>query len=278
MIAIDGSAGEGGGQVLRTSLALAALTGRSCQLYNVRAGRSRPGLRPQHLAAVHAVAAVCGATLRGAALGSRELTFTPTHPPQGGSYVFDVADYAPRKSGGAIGLIFQALLWPLLGAGVESQVTLHGGTHVPFSPPFHYLQHVFLPAAARLGVAASLQLEAWGWMFEGQGRLTANIQPAGGLRGATFAAPQVTRVAGVAAVTNLPAHIPQRMASRAYNLLSERGIAAADRHRPGARRGPGRRHRPLGASGRRLQPGPARTAGGNGGRAGGCRIVDFCGQ
>lgn len=145
MLSIDGSQGEGGGQVLRTSLSLAALTGRSFTLTNVRANRQQPGLRPQHLTAVRAVAAVCGAIVQGDALNSAELVFRPQLPPQGGSYRFDVAEAAPGGSAGAVTLIWQAIVWPLLFAGGKSHVTLRGGTHVPFSPPFDYLAQVVLP-------------------------------------------------------------------------------------------------------------------------------------
>lgn len=229
MLIIDGREGEGGGQVLRTSLSLSALTGRPFQIINIRGNRSKPGLRPQHLTAVQAVAAVCRAEVEGAELNSTRLIFRPTTPPQGGSYQFDVTEASPSgRSAGAVTLIFQALLWPLLFADQPATLRLRGGTQVPFSPPYHYLAHVAVPAFARLGVPdLQLNLAAWGWMAEGGGEITAVIPPiTNKLQATTFTKPAFARVDGVAAVTNLPAHIPQRMARRAHNLLTQAGFAA----------------------------------------------------
>ncbi len=238
-LTIDGSQGEGGGQVLRTSLSLSALTGRPLKLVAVRAGRSRPGLRPQHLTAVRAVAAICRARLQGDEIDSQELYFTPEAPPQAGDYHFDVQDAAAHGSAGAATLILQAMLWPLLFAAGPSQVTLRGGTHVPFSPPFHYLQRVFAPAVARFGADVVLQLDAWGWLPAGEGQLSALVQPAGRLHGVAFRPPAYDVVEGLAAVTNLPAHIAQRMANRAANLLRQRRLQPAIQARRERAAGPG---------------------------------------
>ena len=118
---IDGSYGEGGGQVLRTTLTLAALTGRPVRIERIRAGRRKPGLRPQHLTAVRAAAAVCGARLEGDELGSQTLTFAPAGPPSPGQYSFDVATAAQGGSAGSVGLVLQAVLLPLALAGGDSQ-------------------------------------------------------------------------------------------------------------------------------------------------------------
>ncbi|MCB8968465.1 MAG: RNA 3'-phosphate cyclase [Ardenticatenaceae bacterium] len=224
LLLIDGSQGEGGGQVLRTSLSLSALTGRPFHLFNIRANRSKPGLRPQHLTAVHAAAALCQAQLRGDKLNSVSLEFHPQTPPQSGTYRFDVQDAASHGSAGAVTLIFQTILWPLLFAAAPSQVTLRGGTHVPFSPPYHYLAEVARPAFARLGALFTLNLTAWGWNPGGGGEVTAVITPTTHLRAADFDHVPVQQVQGVAAVSNLPAHIPNRMAHRAHNLLREKGL------------------------------------------------------
>lgn len=231
MIEIDGSQGQGGGQVLRTCLSLSALTKRPFRLHHIRAKRKQPGLRPQHLTAVRAVAAICQAELVGDHLNAACLEFHPQARPQGGSYSFDVAEVAQGGSAGAVTLIFQAILWPLLFAQTPSHVTLRGGTHVPFSPPFHYLSEVSAPAFARLGAAFSVCLNAWGWYPAGGGEMQADIHPIPHLqatshtsdqRPATNDPPPVT---GLAAVTNLPAHIPHRMARRADNLLRPAGWA-----------------------------------------------------
>lgn len=221
---IDGSRGEGGGQVLRTSLSLAALTGRAIRLTNVRAGRSRPGLRPQHLTAVRAVAAVCDARLEGDHIDSQALTFAPQSRPRGGQYAFDVEDVALHGSAGSATLILQAMLWPLLFAGEPSQVSLRGGTHVPFSPPYEYVEHVARPALARFGVDFDLELQAWGWMPAGKGHIRATIRPLQRLDPVTFTPAPRQPVQGLAVVTNLPSHIPHRMARRAVNLLEEAGL------------------------------------------------------
>lgn len=223
LLTIDGRDGEGGGQVLRTCLSLSALTGRPFRLDHVRANRSKPGLRPQHLTAMRALAAVCAAEITGDHLNSSTLTFRPQAPPQPGRYRFDVADAAQGGSAGAVTLIFQALLWPLLAAAGPSEVTLHGGTHVPMSPSYHYLAEVTAPAYRRLGATFTTQLDAWGWYPIGQGQMTGHIEPVSRLTAAPFNRQPTRQVDGVAAVTNLAADIAQRMAGRATNLLTEAG-------------------------------------------------------
>lgn len=239
MLIIDGSQGEGGGQVLRTSLSLSALTARPFTLINIRANRSKPGLRPQHVTAVHAAAALCDAQLKGAGLNSQTLEFHPQTRPKGGDYRFDVADAAQGGSAGSVMLVLQALLWPLLFAGEPSHLSLHGGTHVPFSPPYHYLAEVAAPAFARFGADFSLNLVDWGWYPAGGGVVTAVIQPITHLQAVEFAPVPAHKVSGVAAVTNLPAHIPQRLARRADNLLRQAGFAADVRPLRERGRGPG---------------------------------------
>ncbi len=227
MLHIDGSQGEGGGQVLRTSLSMAALTGRSFRIHNIRANRSKPGLRPQHLTAVRAVAAICAAQVEGAHLDSTTMRFQPQSRPQGGSYRIDVSDAAQGGSAGAVMLVLQALLWPLLFAAEASQLTLIGGTFVPYSPAFHYMAEVARPAFARFGATFDLDLQAWGWYPAGGGKVLATIQPVRRLQAVTFEPRPVRRVEGVATVTNLPAHIPDRMARRAENVLREMGLNPA---------------------------------------------------
>lgn len=223
LLTIDGRMGEGGGQVLRTSLSLSALTGRPFRIDHIRGNRSRPGLRPQHLTAVRAAAAICAAELRGDAVNSSQLEFRPQSAPVPGNYVFDVSQAAEGGSAGAVTLILQAIVWPLLFADRPSRVVLRGGTAVPMSPPYHYLRHVALPAFARLGVRLSLELGAWGWYPAGGGQLTAIIEPTAGLAAVDFIYEPATTVEGVAVVTNLEASIPQRMAGRAQNLLAAAG-------------------------------------------------------
>lgn len=224
---INGQMGEGGGAVLRTSLSLSALTGRPFVITDIRANRSRPGLRPQHLTAVRAAAAVCRADLRGDHLDSTTLAFHPQSHPQPGDYQFDVVDAsASGRSAGAVTLIIQTLLWPLIFAGSPSTILIRGGTFVPFSPPFHYLAEVAGPAYARFGVQIASSLARWGWITAGGGSVETRIGPVDRLQSAMFHAPTIEKVCGVAAVTNLPSHIPQRMAQRAYKLIRQQGIEA----------------------------------------------------
>ena len=176
-LALDGSYGEGGGQVLRTSLTLSALLNRPLHLRQIRAGRPKPGLAPQHLTTVLAVAKVCDAEVQGAHLGSTDLWFAPRQSPQGGTYTFDVTQAAQGGSAGAVSLIWQTLLLPLAFAPTPSHLTLKGGTHVPWSPPFDYLAGVFLPTVRRLDLTATLTLDAWGFYPVGGGVLRSEIRP-----------------------------------------------------------------------------------------------------
>jgi RNA 3'-terminal phosphate cyclase (ATP) len=236
---IDGRMGEGGGQVLRTSLSLAALTGQPFRLSHIRANRSKPGLRPQHLTAVRAAARLCGAALTGDAIDSRTVEFRPAMPPQSGHYHFDVSDAAGSGSAGAVTLIFQTVLWPLLFATGRSHVTLRGGTHVPMSPPWHYMTHVAGPVFARMGATFDAELAAWGWYPTGGGVVKATIGPVARLDAPPFEHIPARRVEGIAAVTNLPADIPQRMAGRATNLLATAGLPSKIEPRRENGAGPG---------------------------------------
>ena len=224
---IDGRRGEGGGQILRTSLSISALTGRPFRLEHIRAGRRRPGLRPQHLTAVLAAAELCQAELDGATIDSQTLQFIPQSPPISGEYTWDVTDAALHGSAGAVTLIWQTVLWPLLFAKGTSKITLRGGTHVPYSPPFHYAQKVVIPSLRRFGVHTELNLTEWGWMPHGGGEFQGEIVPHDRLDAAEFLPQTIESVNGLAVATNLPGHIPHRMSRRVYNLLADLGLSSA---------------------------------------------------
>ncbi len=238
ILEIDGSHGEGGGQILRTALSLSVALGRPFRMSRVRAGRPKPGLRPQHLVAVRAAAAISGAAVEGDRVGSQDLLFAPQHKPAGGDYAFDVGATEAGGSAGAVSLVFQTLLLPLAFAEAPSRLMLVGGTHVPWSPPFHYLAHVYLPAIAALGYRAGLALERWGWYPKGGGMVRANIHPcAANLRAedaGEATAPgldwtrrgRVTRVWGISAASNLPEHIVQRQKAQALETLRKAGLRA----------------------------------------------------
>jgi RNA 3'-terminal phosphate cyclase (ATP) len=219
MLSLDGSYGEGGGQILRTALSLAALTGMPVRIEGIRARRSNPGLRPQHLTAVQAVARVSQGEVTGAHLGSQSLTFKP-RTPQGGHYGFDVAE--TTGSAGAVTLVAQALLPPLLQAESPATVILKGGTHVPWSPPAHYLSHVFLPALAAMGAKVEMTLERWGWYPRGGGEVRLTVGGGRRLTGVEWRTP----AAGAAfqawsAAANLPEHVARRQAARVAARLGE---------------------------------------------------------
>ena len=219
MLSVDGSYGEGGGQILRTALALAALTGAPVRIEHIRARRSKPGLRPQHLTAVQAVARVCQAEVTGVNLGSQALTFRP-RTLQGGHYLFDVAE--KTGSAGAVTLVAQALLPPLLKAGERATVILKGGTHVPWSPPAHYLSHVFLPALAAMGAEVEMTLERWGWYPRGGGEIRLSIRGARPLTGIQWLTPAASSAfRAVSAAAKLPEHVARRQAARLAARLEE---------------------------------------------------------
>jgi RNA 3'-terminal phosphate cyclase (ATP) len=230
MLTIDGSYGEGGGQVLRTSLALSAITGRAVHIVKIRAGRRKPGLAPQHLTGVRAIARVCNAAVEGDKLNSQELAFAPGTAPQAGRYTFDVAQAAKGGSAGAVSLIFQTMLLPLALAEGPSQLTLRGGTHVAWSPPFDYLKRVYLPSLARMGVQAKVNLQKWGWYPIGGGEVEAWVEgrgPEAALDGLHLRERgELLRVRGISASSNLPKHIRTRQEGAALQALRSNGVNA----------------------------------------------------
>jgi RNA 3'-terminal phosphate cyclase (ATP) len=232
IIEIDGSFGEGGGQILRTSLALALLTGKPFHLRNLRARRQKPGLQPQHLMSVRAAAEVGQAKLRGAALGSCDLTFEPGEV-RPGKYTFDI------RTAGATGLVLHTVYLPLaLRGGEPSEVTLIGGTHVSTSPSFHFLDGTWRPYLAAMGLRVGLRMQRPGFYPRGGGVVEAFLQPCPGLRGLTLLERGAVQVTGVSAVAGLDVGIARRQARRATHRLSQEGLEVRidEEHWPG---GPG---------------------------------------
>jgi len=219
MLHLDGSYGEGGGQILRTALSLAALLETPVSLENIRARRAKPGLRPQHLTAVRALAKVSQAEVSGAVLHSQELIFRP-RAPRPDNYLFDVAE--KTGSAGSATLVAQALLPPLLQALQPSTLTIRGGTHVPWSPPAHYLMHVFLPALAHMGARVTMELIRWGWYPRGGGEIRLEIQPARRFNPVDWLLPPpFAAFQAVSAISRLPEHIMHRQARRLKERLEE---------------------------------------------------------
>jgi RNA 3'-terminal phosphate cyclase (ATP) len=232
-IELDGSFGEGGGQILRTSLALSLVTGRPFHLRNVRARRPKPGLHPQHLMCVRAAARVGGATVRGDRLGSTDLVFEPGDV-VAGDYHF------PIGTAGATGLVLHTLYLPLALRGVgPSHVRIEGGTHVTASPCFHFLDTTWRAYMALLGMQVRLSMSRPGFYPRGGGEVKAWIEPSPRLRGLELRERgSVTRVSGFSAVGRLPEHIAERQARQAGQRLAETGLEVAIRqeawhNRPG---------------------------------------------
>jgi len=214
---IDGSHGEGGGQILRTALALAAILQQPVEIGNIRAGRKKPGLRPQHLTAVKAMASITAGKVVGAELGSTSLSFEPLRIVPG-SYSFDVG------TAGSTSLVLQGMIPALLFAKEGSRVVITGGTHVPWSPCFHYVRDVLLPALKRLGGVLQLEIKRWGWYPKGGGKVIASISPATELRGIDLTwrgKLQDTYV--LSAVSNLSMSIAERQRDQALKRFSDHG-------------------------------------------------------
>jgi RNA 3'-terminal phosphate cyclase (ATP) len=214
VIQLDGSRGEGGGQILRTALGLSLVTGQPFIIHQIRAGRQRPGLQSQHLAAVRAAAAIGIADVSGAEPGSRTLCFRPgTVTP--GRYTFAVG------SAGSATLVLQTVLPALITASGPTTLTLEGGTHNAWAPPFDFLEKAFLPLLARMGGRVSAKLERRGFHPAGGGRFTVDIQPAArleplhlGERG------RILAKRGTATVSRLTPEIARRELKVLERLLS----------------------------------------------------------
>jgi RNA 3'-phosphate cyclase len=221
ILELDGSMGEGGGQILRTSLALSLLTGRAFHLKNVRAGRDKPGLQPQHLMSVRAAAEVGQATLRGASRGSTDLVFEPGEV-KAGPYRFDIG------TAGSTGLVLHTVYLPLALCGtIPSSLTLVGGTHVRASPCYHFLDSTWRRYLAACGLHITLKMLRPGFYPRGGGVVEAFIQPCAQLHGVTFKERGPVKASGFSAVAGLDAGIARRQARRAKFRLEQYGLNAA---------------------------------------------------
>lgn len=176
MIVIDGSEGEGGGQVLRAALACSLATGRPFRIERIRGGRPKPGLMRQHLTAVEAACAIGAASCTGARVGSTAVEFAPRGRPRGGDWRFAIG------TAGSTALVLQAVLPALLLADAPSRLTIEGGTHAPDAPPFEFVAQVFLPALARMGMHARAKLVRPGFYPVGGGCIEVEVEPARTLR------------------------------------------------------------------------------------------------
>ncbi len=220
-IVLDGSQGEGGGQILRTALSLSGITGRAFAVQRIRGKRMKPGLRPQHREAVRAMARLCDAEVSGAEVGSSEVEFRPRRRAAAGTYEIDIG------TAGSTPLLFQTLCWPLALADAPSRLVLRGGTHLQWSPSFHYLALVWAPAAARLGFRFELELQAAGFYPEGGGTMTAAVHPAHAMPPLELLHRGTLReVEVLAIVAGQGFDVAERLAEGALRRLREAGVAA----------------------------------------------------
>jgi RNA 3'-terminal phosphate cyclase (ATP) len=212
MLVLDGSEGEGGGQILRSALALSLVTGTPFRIENIRAGRARPGLMRQHLTAVEAAAAVSEARVDGAAVGSRSLGFSPGRV-RGGERLFSVG------TAGSTTLVLQTVLPALVTAPEPSALVLEGGTHNPTSPPFDFLARAFLPLVRRMGPNVEAVLERAGFYPAGGGRLRVAVTPSPKLAPLALHERGALRARRARAVV---ANLPGAIAERELRTLAER--------------------------------------------------------
>jgi RNA 3'-phosphate cyclase len=220
---IDGSYGEGGGQLARTSVALAAITGQPVHLYNIRAKRNNPGLAPQHLAGVKAVAALCGAAVEGLEARTREIIFRPASL-RGGQFDFHVG------TAGSITLVLQAVLPVAATCGEPVLMNITGGTDVRAAPPLDYFRYILLPLLLRMGVKAKIEVLCRGYYPRGGGRITVEVEPSPALKPLALDKPgTLAGISGFAHISNLPANIVHRMAASALAELSNFPAPAIDR-------------------------------------------------
>jgi RNA 3'-terminal phosphate cyclase (ATP) len=203
MVTIDGSYGEGGGQILRSSLALSLVTGKPFSIHNIRAGRKKPGLMRQHLTAVNAAAEIGLAAIEGNRIGSQAFTFEPEMIKPGNFHF-------ATGSAGSCTLVFQTILPALLMAGEPSEIILEGGTHNPYAPPFDFLKKAFLPVINRMGPSVDAVVEKPGFYPAGGGLFKVSVNPAGLNRINLLERGNITNQTARASVANLPVSIANR--------------------------------------------------------------------
>src|SRR5207249_8391108 len=215
MIEVDGSFGEGGGQVLRTAVALAAVLSKEIHVFNIRAGRAEPGLRPQHMTGVKAAADLCSANLQGLEVGATEFVFKPGKL-RAGSFRFDVG------TAGSVTLVLQTLMPMLAFAPGPVQLDIVGGTDVKWSPPIDYIRLVTLPILKKIGYNGHLETVRRGHYPKGGGLVRFSTQGPSKLQPLTNDKPgSISRIFGISHATALPRHVAERQASSAKKPLED---------------------------------------------------------
>jgi RNA 3'-phosphate cyclase len=213
LLEIDGALGEGGGQVLRTCLTLSILTGKPIFIRNIRAKRSKHGLLAQHLMSVDAAAAISKAHVEGAFLGSTSLTFRPTEI-RSGRYKFEI------NTAGSTSLVLQTIFFPLSRATSASSVIITGGTHVRWSPCYHYLALQWLPYVQRMGFDMNIELVSAGYYPKGGGKINSVIRPANCVHPIILnSRGKLIRITGISAVSNLNIEIAERQKRQALGRV-----------------------------------------------------------
>ncbi|MDO9289879.1 MAG: RNA 3'-terminal phosphate cyclase [Thermodesulfovibrionales bacterium] len=213
MIEIDGSFGEGGGQILRTALSLSSLFLKPFRIFNIRKGRKKSGLMPQHLTCVRAMQLISDAEVAGDKIGSSVLVFKPKSV-KAGEFFFDIG------TAGSTSLVLQTIVPSLIFSSEKTSVILKGGTHVPFSPSFDYIAEVFAPVLGKMGIRIELKIESYGFYPKGGGKIRVDIFPAKDIkplrvteRGA------ILMIKGYSGTGNLPLSIAERQKSAAIKKI-----------------------------------------------------------
>jgi RNA 3'-phosphate cyclase len=219
MIELDGSEGEGGGQILRSALSLSLLTKRPFKLINIRANRSKPGLQPQHLMCVRAASTISNGHYKGGSVGSSVLYFEPGQV-KPGKYTFSIG------TAGATSLVLHTIYLPLaLRCDQASEITITGGTHNQHAPCYHFLQTTWAAYLARLGIAIDLEMVRPGFYPRGGGEIRATIHPCSRMNGLTLiSCPELTTAGGFSAFAGLPESVGRRQARRMSVRLKAKGI------------------------------------------------------
>lgn len=217
MLKIDGSYGEGGGQILRTSIALSCITGKEVEITKIRANRPKPGLAAQHLKGIEVAKLISDAEVEGLKMGSTKVVFKPKRI-KGGEYKIDIG------TAGSVTLILQTILPPLLFAERPSRLEIVGGTDVSWSPTIDYFRRVTLKAISELGAKVSVELKARGYYPKGGGKIVAEVEPSK-LKGKTFERSEC-EIFGLSHCQNLPEHVAIRQRDAALDFLRRHGLKA----------------------------------------------------
>lgn len=219
MIEIDGSYGEGGGALLRISVALSAITSEPVLVNNIRAKRPKTGLMPQHMNSIRSVAMLTRASYQGLEIGSSQVSFSPKKP-RGNKYELDI------RTAGSVTLVLQCFMIPAAFADSPVEIILRGGTDVRWSPSVDYLKNITLPLLESTGYSPEISLLQRGHYPQGGGIIKVKIQPVKKFKPIILEDLKVKRIRGVSHAVKLPEHVAQRQAQSAVKVLEAAGYTA----------------------------------------------------